>query len=466
MDKKHLPFTSIAQAAGAIRRRELSPVELVKAVLERTGRVESRLNAFITLLGDQALQDAHSAEAEIAAGQYRGPLHGIPVALKDIIMTRNVLTTCGSKALAEWVPDQDATIVGKLKEAGAIIVGKNNLHEFAAILPSQHFGPADNPWKPGHISGGSSSGSAVAVSAGQCIGAIGTDTGGSVRLPAAFCGVVGLLPTFGRVSHQGVVTLSWSMDNAGPLTRTVEDSAIMLTAISGFDSQDPVSADIPVPDFVTSLKSKLQGLRIGVPKDDYFLPSASPEVQQAFRSALSVLEDLGARVEEVTIPHGYLSTFVGDLLSRSEAGSFHRVLFSQRPSDYGPEIRLRILESRFFLAHHFIKAQRIRTLLVREIRQALSRADVIATPTTPETAPPRLPSGAPSRPILEPRYTRMWNMAGFPAISVPCGFDSQGLPIGLHLGGRAFDEATILRAAHAYERATSWHTRQPPVAAP
>ena len=342
-------------------------------------------------------------------------------------------------------------------------MGKNNLHEFATHMPSQYFHPVVNPWKAGHITGGSSSGSAVAVATGQCLGSIGTDTGGSVRLPAAFCGVVGIKPTFGRESHRGVVTLSWSMDSAGPLARTVKDAAIILQAISGFDPEDPVSADVPVPKYLTMMDGGIKGLRIGVPKDDYFLPSASPEVQEAFRSALGVLEGLGAHLVDVTVPHAHISTHAGDLLSRSETGSFHRYLYSQRASDYGPEIGLRIMESRCFLAHHLIKAQRIRTLIVREMRQALGQADVIATPTTPDTAPPGLPTGLPAVPILEPRFTRVWNLVGFPAISVPCGFDSQGLPIGLQLGGRAFDEATMLRVASAYEGATTWSATRPPV---
>ena len=284
-------------------------------------------------------------------------------------------------------------------------MGKNNLHEFATHMPSQYFHPVVNPWKAGHITGGSSSGSAVAVATGQCLRSIGTDTGGSVRLPAAFCGVVGIKPTFGRESHRGVVTLSWSMDSAGPLARTVKDAAIILQAISGFDPEDPVSADVPVPKYLTMMDGGIKGLRIGVPKDDYFLPSASPEVQGAFRSALGVLEGLGAHLVDVTVPHAHISTHAGDLLSRSETGSFHRYLYSQRASDYGPEIGLRIMESRCFLAHHLIKAQRIRTLIVREMREALGQADVIATPTTPDTAPPGLPTGLPAVPILEPRFT-------------------------------------------------------------
>ena len=338
MSQEELASFTIAQAAQLIRQRELSPVELIASVVDRIDRLNPRLNAYITVLSDQAMQAARQAEEAIGAGHYRGPLHGIPVSLKDLYATKGVLTTAGSKILANWVPDFDATVVTRLKDAGAVIVGKAHTAEFATgsfSWLSHHFGLARNPWNPEHSCGGSSTGSGVSVAAGMALGSMGHDTGGSVRLPAALCGITGLKPTYGLISRNGIVPLSWSLDHAGPLTRTAQDAALMLQAVAGYDPRDPSSSHLPVPDFSRSLRDDIQGLRLGVLKG-FADEITDDEVDKAVRQALTTLEELGAEIQEVSLPMLKYAEPVSEVITSTEAANWHEKWVRTRPQDYGP----------------------------------------------------------------------------------------------------------------------------------
>ena len=462
---------TIAQAAQLIRQRELSPVELTASVLERIDRLNSRLNAYITVLPDQATQAARDAEEEIGAGRYRGPLHGIPISLKDLYATKGVRTTAGSKILAEWVPDFDATVVARLKDAGAIIVGKAHTAEFATgsfSWLSHHFGLARNPWNPEHSCGGSSTGSGVSVAAGMALGSMGHDTGGSVRLPAALCGVTGLKPTYGLVSRYGITPLSWSLDHAGPLTRTAQDAALMLQAIAGFDPHDRSSTQLPVPDFSRSLVDSIRGLRLGVLKG-FADEITDEEVGNAVGEALAILEGLGTKVQEVSLPLFKYAEPVSEVITSSEAASWHEGWVRTRPQDYGPTQLQRFRIGLLLQANHYHKAQRIRTLINSELRQVLQRVDVIVSPTT-AIAAPRIGQDTASVRGREESVgwlvsclTRPYNLSGMPAITICCGFTTMGLPVGLQIAGRPFEDSTVLQVAHAYQQATDWHTRQPDI---
>jgi aspartyl-tRNA(Asn)/glutamyl-tRNA(Gln) amidotransferase subunit A len=392
------------------------------------------------------------------------------VSLKDLYYTRGVRTTAGSKVLADFVPTYDATVTAKLRRAGAIVIGKNNLHEFAPGGSSNnaHYGPGRNPWDPSRIPGGSSGGSAAAVAASMGMASMGSDTAASIRLPAALCGVVGLKPTYGRVSCHGVIALSWSLDTVGPLARTAEDCALVLQAVAGHDPKDPVSVRAPVPDYAAALDRDIRGLRVGVPREHFF-QNTSPEVADLTRAAIRVLGDLGASVREVSLPLAGVSTYAANVLSRAEGAAYHEHWLRTRRADYSPDIRDRLETGFFISAVDYIKAQQIRTLVQRQFNGVMEEVDLLAMPTTPIPAhpigpEPILPPGSDQEGMLSMVVlTRPHNVAGLPAISVPCGFTAEGLPVGLQLGGRALDEATVLRAAHAYQRATDWHRRRPPV---
>ena len=464
MNAGGLDWISVAEAGGLIRGRDLSPVDLIQACLQRTDQLENRLNAFITVTGDEALRGAKAAAEEIAGGKNRGPLQGIPVALKDIFAVAGVRLTAGSRILAENVASENAEATARLKAAGAVIPGKLNLHEFAfgATGVNPHFGPARNPWDTERITGGSSSGSAAAVAGGECAAALGTDTGGSIRIPASLCGIVGLKPTYGRVSKRGVLPLSWSLDHVGPMTRTVEDAAIVLHAIAGHDPMDGSTVDEPVPDYVRSLEAGVRGLRIGMPKQ-FFFENVGAEVETAVRSAVALLEEMGAEVRDVDAP--LISDIPGGVtaIMLPEALAYHHKWMAERPVDYGDDVRYRLELGSTFLAVYYVQAQRLREMAVETWRQEVfSRVDLIATPTTPITAP-RIEEGDLSTTVNLIRFTNPLNFLGVPAISVPCGFTKEGLPVGLQLAGHWWAEETVLRAAHAYERATDWHERRPPL---
>jgi aspartyl-tRNA(Asn)/glutamyl-tRNA(Gln) amidotransferase subunit A len=468
MAANDLTRLSIAEAGEQLRRRTLSPVELTQAYLARIQAEDAAARCYITVLHEQALAAAARAEQEIARGGCRGPLHGIPIALKDLIMTRGIRTTCGSRILKDWVPDADATVAKRLAEAGAILLGKLNMHEFAygptGVNP--HYGTPANPWAPNRMPGGSSSGSGAAVAAGLCAAALGTDTGGSIRIPASLCGIVGLKQTYGRVSRAGVIPLAWSLDHIGPMTRTVTDAAILLQVLAGHDPADPSTAAVAVPDYRRGLGGEPRGLRVGVVREVFF-ERLDPEVRAAVEAAARVLESLGVHVEEVRLPqihHAGPATFA---IITAESMAYHEPYLKTRPAEYGADVRARLLTGQFVLATQYLKAQRARQVLRAEVDAVLKDVDVLLFPTTPIPAP-RIDEREVTvdgvrddvRAWLT-RCTRPINLTGHPALSVPCGLTTGGLPIGLQLVGRQFDEATLLRVGHAYEAASSFRDRRP-----
>ena len=459
-----LEWLSVAECARLIAGRELSPVELTEACLRRIDALEGRVNTFITVDGEGAMAAARAAADAIAKGGAHGPLHGVPIGLKDIFGVAGVRMTAGSKILAENLASEDAEATARLREAGAVMLGKLNMHEFAygATGVNPHYGPARNPWDLGRITGGSSSGSGASVASGECPAALGTDTGGSIRIPASLCGIVGLKPTYGRVSRRGVLPLSWSLDHVGPMTRTVEDAAIILQAIAGRDAGGPSTADEPVPDYTQMLRQGVRGLRIGVPRQ-FFFENVDPEVESAVRSAIGLLEEMGAVLTEIDVP--LISEIPGGVtaIMLPEALAYHQKWMSERPDDYGDDVRYRLELGATFLAMHYVQAQRFREMAVEAWRgEVFSKVDLIATPTTPITARP-IEEGDLQVTFNLIRFTNPLNFLGVPAISLPCGFTSEGLPVGLQLAGGWWDEANVLRAAHAYERATEWHQRRPPL---
>lgn len=465
MTPSDVTVLSIAQAANLIRTKKLSPVELTQTCLERIGSLDAHLRAFITVTREEALAAAQRAASAIARGNHKGPLHGIPLALKDLFDTAGVRTTAGSKIMADRVPEQDAEAAARLKAAGAVILGKLNMHEFAygATGANFHYGATLNPWNPTRISGGSSSGSGAAVAAGMALGALGTDTGGSVRIPAALCGITGLKPTYGRVSRRGVIPLSWALDHVGPMARTASDAALILKTIAGHDPGDETSSEEPVPDYPKMPKDpRLRGLRIGVPRE-YFFDDADAEVLVAVRGAISALGEIGAQVSEASLPHIAEAPAAVNAIMLPEALAYHRRWLAERPEDYGDDVRRRLEMGLLYPAVSYIEAQRLRSLIVKKWRQRVfDRVDLLAVPTTPVPAP-GLEEGDLQATLTLVRFTNPFNLVGLPAVSVPCGFTSGGLPIGLQLVGRWFEEGTVLRAAHAYQQATDWHKRAPPL---
>jgi aspartyl-tRNA(Asn)/glutamyl-tRNA(Gln) amidotransferase subunit A len=459
-----LHYQTIREVGDRLRSRELSPVELTSAILERAERLDGPLNAFITITREHALTQARLAEKAIAAGHYLGPLHGIPISLKDLYQTVGIKTTGGSKILADWVPTTDSTVTRRLSLAGAILIGKNNLHELAygATNENPHYGPARNPWNRERITGGSSGGSAGAVAAGLGYASMGSDTGGSIRLPAALCGVVGVKPTYGLVSRAGVLPLSWSLDHCGPLTRTVEDAALILNAIAGHDDADPASADRVTPDLTTTLDGRIQGFRVGL-LSEYLGADVHPEVATAVRAACQVLGLLGATVKEISVPEVAYDAGAGLAILMAEATAIHEPWLRDRRADYGPDVLERLTRGERLTATQYLKAQQARRVLVDRFKTVFEQIDVLVTPTTPILAPTLAESRGPEPLRLLLGYTRLFNVLGLPTLSVPCGLSTTGLPIGLQIAGRPFEEATILRVAHAYERQSGSTSHRPAV---
>ena len=471
MSNASLYELTIAEASEMIRDQRLSPVELAQAYLDRIQSLNGNLSAYITVMSGAALAQARSAEAEIASGGYRGPLHGIPVAVKDIISTKSVLTSGGSKVLADNVPDHDSTVIERLNGAGASLLGKLNLSEFAIGGTIDHpYGTPRNPWNTGHSAGGSSSGSGIATAAGLAAGTLGSDTGGSVRGPSSFCGIVGLRPTYGRVTRHGVVPMCWQMDTIGPMTRTVKDCALMLQAIAGGDERDPSSSDEPVPDYALELEQSIGGLRVGLPREMFDFADLDNEVKTAVETAVTVLGELGVASDEMTLPTSAQSGAVFVSIADVDCASFHSEWLATRPEDYDWSTRTRLESATLTPATMYIRAQRARELIRRELLDALDRYDAIILPSSPTVSP--LIAQATGSPggyyqgrldLGRRRYQSPAALAGLPAISVPCGFSSTGLPIGMQIIGRPFAESTLFRIAHAYEQATDWHTRRPAV---
>ena len=459
------PWRSLTEAAAAVRSGAVSPVELTRACLNRIERVDPVVHAFVSVDADGALQAARDAEREIGAGRHRGPLHGIPIAIKDNYDTVGVATRNGSQVFADRMPSQDATTWVRLRDAGAVLLGKTTMSEAAWGVD---FPPVRNPWDVRRNPGLSSGGSGAAVGAGLCFMAMGSDTGGSIRIPAGLSGVVGLKATYGRVPRTGVMPHTWSLDHAGPLTRRVEDAALVLTVIAGHDATDVGSADVPVGDYLRDLGRGLDGVRIGVPRE-HFWARMEPGVETAVRQAVRDLEKAGARVKPVSIPHmdGALGAILVTEMASVTAWHDKYLKSPERRAKYTPEVRALMDAGKFVFATDFLKAQRLRRVLTDEVRAAFDGVDVLATPTLPlcawEVGESHVQIAGQPEHVLHAcwRYTYPWNLTGLPALSVPCGF-ADGLPVGLQLVGRPFDEAAILRVGHAYQEVTRWHEVRPP----
>ena len=470
MEHSEICFLSIAETSELIAGKQISPVEVVNAHLRRINRTDDTLNSFITLLSEKSVAEANKAEQDIRSGNYLGPLHGIPIGLKDLFYTKGVRTTVGSKILQNFVPAYDATVTVKLEKAGAIIIGKLQMHEFALGTTSEnpHHGSARNPWDIECVTGGSSGGSGSAVAAGQCMGALGTDTGGSVRIPSSLCGIVGLKPSFGRVSRYGVYPLSWSLDTVGPMARRVRDAALILNVIAGHDSRDTSSANRPAEDFTDTLGQEIKGLLIGIPRE-FFFDIIDPEVRNAVYQAAHVLEGLGASVEEVSVPVLEHSLTISSNILLTEAAEVHLDHLRESADDISADVRTKFEIGALTPATDYIKAQRARRVFNRKITETMLNYDILLAPTAPIGAPKlsetTVQVGSKTEPKLSllSRLTRPFNICGVPTISAPCGFTSSGLPIGMQMAGRLFDEAAVLRVAYAYEQATDWHTRRPPI---
>ena len=451
------------QAASAlIHSRRASSVDVVRACLDRITRHDRELGAFITLTADSALDEAKRADAELANGVDRGPLHGVPVALKDLYDTAGVRTTAGSRIFADRVPERDCAVVETLRSAGAVFLGKLNLHEWALGVTNQnpHFGPACNPWDTSRIPGGSSGGSAIAVASGFCYVSPGSDTGGSIRIPASLCGVVGLKPTYGRVSLRGAIALSWTLDHAGPLARTVGDVALALNAIAGHDPLDPTSADIPTEDYTAGIEDGATGVRVIVPTNHFF-DDVDPEVDLAVREATRVLGSLGAIVTDMALPRAELLAPTQRTILLTDAAALHREHLRERAADIGADVLTRLRTGQTFTGMDYAQARRDRDELRREWLALLNDHDVILSPTTLIAAPARDGEDAVAAAQRLTSNTSPFNLTGLPAISIPCGFTQAGLPIGLQLAAGPWRERLLLRVARAYEHATRWHERQP-----
>jgi len=478
---------SVREAAARVRRRDVSSVELTRAALARIAAVEPALGAFLTVAGAEALAAAGAIDRRVAAGEDPGPLAGVPVGIKDIICTNGIRTTAASRILQKFVPPYDATVTARLKDAGAVVVGKLNCDEFAMGSSTENsaLGTTRNPWDPDRVPGGSSGGSAAAVAARECHASLGTDTGGSVRLPAAFCGVVGLKPTYGRVSRYGVIAYASSLDQVGPIARDVADTALVLQAIAGNDPRDSTSSPRPVPSYAAALDRGVRGLRLGLPRE-YFVEGMQPEVEAAVRGAVQQLERLGATVQPVSLPHTEYAIATYYLIATAEASSnlarYDGIRYGLRVSEpslramyqrsraagFGTEVKRRIMLGTYALSAgyydaYYLKAQQVRTLIRRDFEQALGTCDALVAPVAPTTAFRFGEKTAdPLTMYLFDIFTISVNLAGLPGLSVPCGFDQTGLPIGLQLIGRSFDEETLLRVGAAYEAATDWHAKRPP----
>ena len=485
----NLSRLTIHQARALLHSRELSAQELTRAILERIRATDGTLHSYITVDEMQALAQAEAADRSLAGPQPPPPLCGIPIAIKDSILTKGLRSTAGSKILEHFIPPYDASVTRQLKDAGAVIIGKVNCDEFGMGSSNENsaYGPTRNPWDVSRVPGGSSGGSAACVAADQALAALGTDTGGSIRLPASFCGVVGLKPSYGRVSRFGVVAYASSLDQVGPLTKDMRDCATLLQVIAGHDPRESTSVDLPVPDYQAALERGVQGLRVGIPKE-YFVEGVQPEVERAVRHAIEELEALGAEPVSISLPHTDYAVAAYYIIATAEASSnlarydgvkygyraeqatdltemYHRT----RAQGFGPEVKRRIMLGTYALSAgyydaYYLKAQKVRQLIRQDFLEAFERCDIIATPTAPTTA---FQIGEkvtdPLTMYLSDAFTIAVNLAGLPGLSVLCGFDAKGLPISLQLIGQAFGEETLLRAGYAYEQATAWYTTKPPI---
>lgn len=473
MGNSELVFKSGTELAALIKKRQVSSVEITQAHLNRISALNGKVNAFITVTSDVALERARQADKEIATGKYRGPLHGLPYAPKDILATKGIRTTNGSKVTADWVPNYESTITSRLNNAGAVLLGKLNLLEFAmgsGVLSG--FGPARNPWDLAYSPAGSSSGSGAALAACMTPLAIGTDTGGSIRGPANNCGIVGLKQTYGRVSRFGVTTLSWTLDHAGPMSRTVADAAMMLQVMAGPDPNDTTAAHEPVADFSKALSGEVKGLRIGVPTN-YFFEHVNPESVAAVRAAIKKLQDMGALVVDVQVPHADLAGGALWIIAMAEGACFHEKRLKEKAHLFDPLVRERLEAARFYPATQYIKSQRIRTILMEEMKAVFEKCDVMVVPSgnpAGKLDPPEIAKTdvkPHSTEIQRRGSTNIGDLVGMPAIVIPCGFTTEKpvRPLGIQFYCKPFDEATLFRVSHAYESTTDWHKRRPPLSA-
>jgi aspartyl-tRNA(Asn)/glutamyl-tRNA(Gln) amidotransferase subunit A len=460
---------TIQTLARAIAARKISPVEATQTCLDRIARLDGRIHAFITVDAQGALAAARTLQAELEAGRSRGALHGVPLAYKDLCHVPGLPTSCGTQTREYFTAPSECTATARLRDAGAVALGKLNMTELAMgpFGDNAHHGDVHNPWKAGHCAGGSSSGSAAAVAAGFALATLGSDTGGSIRLPAACCGVVGLKPTYGRVSRAGTMPLSWSMDHLGPLTRTVADAALILAVVAGHDPRDATSSRRGVPYYQRTLESPIGGLRIGVP-ENYYFDGLDAEMETAVRAAGDALAGLGAVVAPVRVPDPRMPIDVGNVISRSESAALHARLARERPHELQPVVRARLEIGFHISAYDYLQALRLRSRLAREfVAEVFAEVDALLVPVIPEPAPalPAVKSGPVDEVVARmgrfSRLTRPFNTLGLPALTVPCGFASDGRPLALQIVGRAFDEATVLRLGHAYQQASGWHLEEP-----
>ena len=475
MASRDLIYLSATELGRRIQSGEVSPVEATAAYLDRIEEVEPKLNAFITVLGDESLESARQAEAEIASGNHRGPLHGVPVGVKDQIHTAGILTTSASKLRADFVPDEDATVVRNLKRAGAVIIGKLNMTELAFGDPiTSAFGVTGNPWDPPRNPGTSSTGSGAATASFMCATSLGEDTGGSVRGPAANCGLAGLRPSWGRVSRYGVDGASWSLDTIGPVSRTVEDCAATIGAIAGYDPRDAYTWDTPVPDYVSTLGGGIRGLKVGLVKE-FTDPEVSPATAatlDAISAATEVLTELGAEVQQVSLPLAPVAGLASRTISAVERGGLHPEWIRERADDFHPNIRVQLMTGELIPGTVYNKAQKMRSMIRAQTLEMLESVDVLLMPTSPAPAQVMdLTAGINSEReaaswLSDASFRGLFSMVSGPALSICCGFtteDGVELPLAMQIAGKPFDEATLLRVAHTYEQATEWHTRRPPI---
>jgi aspartyl-tRNA(Asn)/glutamyl-tRNA(Gln) amidotransferase subunit A len=448
---------TLKRASELIRTKAVSSVELTRACLARIDKWQPVLNAYITITGEQALADARMLDSELQRGKYRGPFHGVPIALKDNIDTAGVRTTGASQLFKDRIPTEDAEVARRLKNAGAILVGKLNLHEFAygGTSAVTYFGPVHNPWDPTLTPGGSSGGPGAAVAADICFASIGTDTAGSIRIPATYCGIVGFKPTYGRVSIRGIIPLSWSLDHAGPMCKTVEDTAMMLNTIAGYDPKDTTTVDVPVPDYVKALRSPTARFRIGLPRKPYF-DSLNPEIGKAIDAALTVIGKITASMADVDLPPAGGGAIMG-----AEAYTYHAQWINKTPELYDAPIRAALQNGANIKAEPYARALRDLAQTRRDIKSAFTNVDLLVLPTMADP-PFKIEVGLTRN--VSARNTAPFDAYGIPVISVPCGFTSAGLPIGLQIAGAPWAEPAVLALAHAYEQATEWHTRHPQLA--
>ena len=466
MNKSDIPFLSTTELSRLIESKEISPVEATEAYLERIDDLDFKFNAYLTVCRRQALQEAKEAESAIIQGNYLGPMHGIPVAVKDQIWTEGIRSTGGSRFLQDFIPGEDATVIANLKKAGAVLLGKTNLTEFAITGFTHRFSTPRNPWNLDMSAGGSSSGSGAATGAFLCSTSLGEDTGGSIRRPAAWGGLVGLRPSWGLVSRYGVMRGVWSMDTVGPISRTVEDAAITLHTIAGHDPKDPYSWNIPVPNYREALDGNIRGLRVGIVSELINADVVHQEVRETVLKATSVLGELGAIVEEVSIPLTSQANAISSVLLAAEPAQNMEEWIKHRLQDFGHDNRIGLLTGSLIPAQAYYKAQKLRSLLRQQVLEVLESYDVLVSPTSGQTAVPRLEHDpmvarketAARLPFMR---TNTFNVASAPAISVPCGFSSEGLPVGLQIGSRPGGEEMVFKVAHAYEQSTPWHTMRP-----